>query len=257
MLLEFPDRLKQLADAGLNLVYPSACQICGTERSKREEGYVCADCWTEVRFIQEPFCKRCGLPYDGEITTAFECTNCREMKLHFRSARSAVVASGVVLDVLHRYKYKRALWFEPFLADLLVRRAQPDFSSRKMGFHCAGSASSGEKTRTRIQPGRTSRHLTLSRHWRSHGHHLVERAKFAHRNAFTKTRDKAPQNVQGAFPCEDASGSTGNKILIFDDVLTTGATTNACAAVLRAAGAGEICVWTVARGFMNAAHYKN
>src|SRR6185436_21163821 len=49
----------------------------------------------------------------------------REMELHFRSARSAVVAGELVLEVIHRYKYQRALWFEPFLADLLARQAEP------------------------------------------------------------------------------------------------------------------------------------
>src|SRR5213075_2451748 len=55
----------------------------------------------------------------------FQCANCREMDLQFKSARAAVVASHLVLDVIHRYKYQRALWFEPFLADLLVRAARP------------------------------------------------------------------------------------------------------------------------------------
>jgi predicted amidophosphoribosyltransferase len=45
------------------------------------------------------------------------------MDLHFTSARSAVAAKGVTLEVIHRFKYQRALWFEPFLTDLLVRAA--------------------------------------------------------------------------------------------------------------------------------------
>ena len=89
------------------------------------EGFVCASCWQKVRFIKRPFCERCGLPYEGEITTAFECNNCREMDLHFRAARSAVTANELMLEVIHRYKYQRALWFEPFLADLLIRAAAP------------------------------------------------------------------------------------------------------------------------------------
>ena len=86
---------------------------------------MCGRCWSHVRFIKPPFCERCGLPFDGDLTTPFECTNCREMELHFSSARSAVVARGPVLEIIHRYKYQRALWFEPFLADLLLREAVP------------------------------------------------------------------------------------------------------------------------------------
>src|SRR5258708_11695367 len=47
------------------------------------------------------------------------------MGLQFSRARSAVAARGMVLEIIHRYKYQRALWFEPFLADLLVRGAAP------------------------------------------------------------------------------------------------------------------------------------
>jgi predicted amidophosphoribosyltransferase len=45
------------------------------------------------------------------------------MELHFEFARAAVAAQGLAREVIHRYKYQRALWFEPFLADLLIRQA--------------------------------------------------------------------------------------------------------------------------------------
>src|SRR5436309_9367053 len=119
---------KTWLEASLAFVYPPTCQICNRERATAREGYVCARCWSRdggIRFIKPPFCERCGLPYEGDITTAFECSNCREMDLRFRSARAAVVAGGMVLEIIHRYKYQRALWFEPFLADLLFRQAEP------------------------------------------------------------------------------------------------------------------------------------
>ena len=112
-------------NAGLGLVYPEVCQLCGGQRATVHDGFVCAKCWSHVRFIRAPFCARCGLPYPGDLTTPFECTNCREMELHFSSARSAVIAKTVVLEAIHRYKYQRALWFENFLADLLIREAAP------------------------------------------------------------------------------------------------------------------------------------
>ena len=70
---------KNLGQAALAFLYPEVCQICGAERATLAEGFVCPPCWRQVRFIRPPFCKRCGLPYEGEITTAFECANCRGM----------------------------------------------------------------------------------------------------------------------------------------------------------------------------------
>ena len=121
--------LKLWLNAALGLFYPEACQLCGTARATPAEGFVCADCRDQVRFVEPPFCDRCGLPYPGAITTTFECSNCRDAEFHFRSARSAVVARDQILDVIHRYKYSRALWFELFLAELLVRQAAPELSS--------------------------------------------------------------------------------------------------------------------------------
>ena len=117
-------------NAGLGFFYPEVCQLCGDQPATARDGFVCRHCWTQVRFIRPPFCERCGLPYPGDLTAPFECANCREMELNFISARSAVVARGIVRESIHRYKYQRALWFEPFLADLLIREAKPAVSEQ-------------------------------------------------------------------------------------------------------------------------------
>jgi predicted amidophosphoribosyltransferase len=116
---------KSWLNTGPGFFYPEICQLCEAEPATAREGLVGAKCWSQVRFIRPPFCERCGLPFAGDLTTAFECTNCREMERHFSSARSAVVAKTVVLEVVHRFKYQRAAWFENFLTDLLVREAAP------------------------------------------------------------------------------------------------------------------------------------
>src|SRR6266566_6559129 len=102
-------------NAALGLFYPEICQLCGLARATVGESYVCAGCRAKVRFIEPPFCERCGVPYEGDLTAKFECANCQDLELHFRSARSAVLARDPVLEAIHRYKYHRAVWFEPFL----------------------------------------------------------------------------------------------------------------------------------------------
>ena len=63
--------LKLWLNAALGLFYPEACQLCATARATPAEGFVCADCRDQVRFVEPPFCDRCGLPYPGAITTTF------------------------------------------------------------------------------------------------------------------------------------------------------------------------------------------
>ena len=211
------------------------------------EGYVGVRCWQSVRFIHPPFCECCGLPYEGEITTRFECSNCRDMELHFRYARAAVVAGHLVLDVIHRYKYHRARWFEPFLADLLVRAACPALNSetwdlivpvplhplrkREREFNQAAclAARLGAATRIAVDA-------------------RVLRRVQATRTQTLLSRKQRAANVSRAFAVRPGCHLEGRRIIIVDDVLTTGATTSACARALQDAGARDVCVWTVARG---------
>ena len=234
-------------NAGLGFFYPEVCQLCGEERASRAEGYVGPKCWQRIRFIRPPFCDRCGLPFEGDITTKFECTNCREMELHFRSARSAVVAKGPVLDVIHRYKYQRALWFEPFLADLLIREAAPELKKEKWDM-VVPVPLHGAKEREREfnQAGRIASHLS-----RALKVPLNEKLLKRIQPTLTQTRlskQQRAENVRRAFALRNGARLNGAKIILVDDVFTTGATTSACARILKAAGAGEVCVWTVARG---------
>jgi len=62
------------------------------------------------------------------------------------------------------------------------------------------------------------------------------------------TREQRAANMRGAFAVRSGIKFNGERVVLVDDVFTTGATTNACALALRTAGAGEVCVWTVARG---------
>jgi competence protein ComFC len=228
-------------------VYPAVCQFCGEQRAAAADGYVCSRCWSQVRFIRPPFCDRCGLPYPGELTTTFECANCRELELHFCSARSAVVAGGVVLEAIHRYKYQRAVWFEPFLADLFLREAVPDLARQAwdlivpVPLHPAK-----EREREFNQAARMAGHL--GRAAKIPVNERLLRRILPTRTQTLLTRSQRAANVRRAFAPGAQTKLDGERVVLVDDVFTTGATTSACARVLRSAGAGEVCVWTVARG---------
>jgi len=76
---------------------------------------------------------------------------------------------------------------------------------------------------------------------------LVRRAKFTGTQTLL-TRSQRALNVDGAFVPRAGKQLNGEKVILVDDVLTTGATTSACARALRECGAGDVCVWTLARG---------
>ena len=234
-------------NVGLGFVYPEICQLCGEQRATAREGYVCGRCWSHVRFIKPPFCERCGLPFEGDLTAPFECANCREMELHFRAARSAVVARGAALDVIHRYKYQRALWFEPFLAGLLLREAAPALRGQHWDLIVPVPLHPlKQREREFNQAERLAVQLGAAANIRVN-------KKLLRRVVFTSTqtrltRQQRAANMRGAFAMRNGALLDGERVILVDDVFTTGATTSACAQALLAAGAADVCVWTVARG---------
>jgi len=239
--------LKSWLDAGLSFLYPPVCQLCYSESATVEEGYVGTRCWQGMRFIKPPFCECCGLPYEGEISTRFECGNCREMELHFQSARAAVVAGSLVLDVIHRYKYQRAYWFEPFLADLLVRTAGPALSGESWDMIVPVPLHPLKK---REREFNQAEHLAvrLGEATRIPVNARALRRVEATRTQTLLTREQRAANVRRAFVLRPDFQMDGQRVILVDDVLTTGATTSACARALREGGARQVMVWTVARG---------
>jgi ComF family protein len=241
------ESLQKWINTGLGFLYPEICRLCEAERATAREGFVGPRCRQRVRFIKPPFCARCGLPFEGDLTTPFECTNCRELELHFSSARSAVVAKGVVLETVHRYKYHRHLWFENFLAGLFLREAVPGLRGENRDLIVPVPLHPlKQREREFNQAERLAVHLADALR-------LPLNTKLLRRVTPTGTqtlltRQERAANMRGAFAVRRGARLDGKRVVLVDDVFTTGATTNACAWTLLGAGADDVCVWTVARG---------
>ncbi len=232
---------------GLNLLYPPVCQLCRAQRAEAREGFVCEQCRSRVRFIRAPFCQRCGLPFDGDLTTTFICTNCNDLKLYFTSAHAAVVAKTVVLEAIHHFKYSHALWFENFLAGLLIQVAAPILASGTW-HHLVPVPLHPVKLREREFNQAALLAAQLSRATKIPMSENILRRVHPTATQTLLTRTARAANMKNAFAVRQGTRLDGQRIVLVDDVFTTGATTNACARALQAAGAAEVCVWTVARG---------
>ncbi len=245
--------LGHLASTSLNrflaLFYPEICQVCRAEEAPASANYLGQHCRSQIRFIEPPFCERCGLPFEGDITVSFECANCHDQELYFRAARAAVELAGPIQEVVHKYKYNHATWFEAFLADLLVTRAKPILS--RSDWDCIVPIPLHwlkMRERSFNQSLRLARHLGRATGIPVHNR-LLKRTQ----PTSTQTRlsrAERTENVKRAFSFRGGEKLSGERIILVDDVLTTGATASACAKLLLQNGASLVDVWTVARGIL-------
>jgi competence protein ComFC len=234
-------------------IYPNVCQFCSQQRATAAESYICADCRNHpeaVSLMNEPMCDKCGLGYDGAITNKFVCANCKDMDLQFFQARAAAEFAGLVKEVIHRFKYQRNEWFEPYLAELLIASAAADIKTAAMNLivpiplhrrkeHERGFNQSERLARRLSEATKIPFAMPLRRVKRTENQALLDRA-----GRINNVKNAFAYAAEGPLP-------PGSRVLLVDDVLTTGSTASACAEELLKNGAAEVRVWTVARGGLN------
>ncbi len=197
--------------------------------------------------LRPPLCERCGEPFAGQLEGTFVCTNCRGRVWSLTRARAAYRAEGEVMEAVHRFKYDREFHWLRHLREWLregydrfYREDGPwdglvpvplyPLKKRERGFNQAEqlARSLGKMTGVALWDG-------------------LRRVRQTEVQARLR-RSERLRNQKGAFALKRGFDPAGLRLLIVDDVFTTGATVDACASVLRRAGAKEVCVLTVARG---------
>jgi ComF family protein len=245
-----PIGFKSWFDAALSFVYPEVCQLCHDERATPDEGYVGPNCLNKVDLIHPPYCDICGLPFPGQITNKFTCAFCRDTPRYFSSARAVIAARELGLELIHRYKYGRCLWIEPLLAGLLVQHAAPVLQLQHWDYIVPVPLHPEKKAEREFnQAERLARPLSETMKIPMETRSLIRVQPT--RSQTTLTREERAANVRNAFEVRANRPFRGKRLVVIDDVLTTSATTNACARVLNEAGADEVCVWTLARGLLS------
>lgn len=246
------DRLRQVLDAVLAWIYPEVCALCHAEPAGPGEGYVGAACRSRIEPLLPPFCDRCGLPPSGAVDSEHTCANCRDEPPGFQSARAALVAHGVVLEILHRYKYRRHLWFEPLLRDRLLQAALPELASGAWrGLVPVPLHPVKAREREFNQADRLARPLAEALR-------IPLRTDLVRRRVATATqtrlsREERKANVRRAFEAVPDAAPVSGDWIVFDDVLTTGSTADAVTEVLTGLGAERVVVWSVARATLDGA----
>jgi len=221
-------RLTKLKGVALDLLFPQWCVGCG-----REGGFLCPSCRQSLPRIMPPLCPRCGKPQPNGIL----CPSCVGWQAEIEGVRSPFRFDGVIRQAIHQLKYRNLRALALPLAKLLKD-------------YCATNPMSGEalvpvplhKRRLRERGYNQSQLLTQELGKLITlpvvGDCLI-RQRYALPQARTSSVEERRNNVAHAFICRDHR-LQDKQVLLIDDVATSGATLNACASALKAAGATSV-----------------
>ena len=229
----------------VSLFYPAHCGLCAAPVERDET--LCRPCLESAPRILAPFCAKCSQPFPGAITDSFICANCEDRVLHFDAAVSAFRSRGVVRKVMHDFKYGRQLHLRHLLGRWLAEAMNdPRLAGRRFNFIVPVPL---HPTRKRARGFNQAELLALE---------LQRAARLPIQNVLQRTRYTTTQtqfdrsermeNLRGAFRLRRGCNVRDLRMLLVDDVLTTGSTLSECAAVLKKNGALSVHAATAARG---------
>jgi competence protein ComFC len=227
-----------------SLLYPPSCTICSASVGGQE--YLCADCESKLSRIVAPFCAKCSEPFDGAITTTFSCANCAHRALYFDAAVSAYRSRGIARDVILNFKYGKQIHLRHLVAGWLIAAFDdPRLRDRRFDaivpvpLHPARQRERGFN-QAALLAERVGPHLDIA------VRPVLQRVRFTTtQTAFD--RAERIQNLRHAFRLRKNADVRNWRVLLIDDVLTTGSTLSECARVLKENGARSVHAATAAR----------
>ena len=244
----------------IDVIYPRTCRVCDKPLPERSDTrplgeWFCQACEDDLEKVEPPYCKVCSEPYDGAIEGEFRCGNCASRKFGFDFAVAGYRAHGHVRELVHQFKFGKDLSLRGALGDLALRALKdPRLEKEDLSEWCLVPIPLHKRRQRERQFNQS---LELCHHLaRQTGAKVVDAVRRTRQtNTQSRlTRAQRLENLKGAFAMKrgfqgETSKLRNRKVLLVDDVFTTGATTDSCARVLRRQGkAQKVVVIAVARG---------
>jgi ComF family protein len=235
--------LGRVARSLADIVVPPVCLACHTPLARQHE--VCGACWRQIRFIRQPLCDRLGLPMPFGTGEGMVSAAAIANPPAYNRARAVAAYDGVMRELIHGFKYADRHDACLLFGTWLVSAAAPLLPGITMIVPVPLAWSRlvrRQFNQAAILAQETSRLTGLP-----YAPHVLRRIR-ATRSQVGLSRFERGRNVSGSFAVAPRHRARlqGASVLLIDDVITTGATVNACARVLLAAGAQRVDVLALA-----------
>lgn len=236
--------VKQFFNALLDVILPPICHICHSFIPNAGDLHICPTCRERLPLVSSPLCPVCGIPFTG-AGDDHRCGACLTHPPHFDSARAHFLYEGAIRDLIHSFKYNQKTHLRYPLA-LMTLEGINELSTSDPHLIIPVPLH-----RSRLRQRGFNQAVLL-------GNVLTRRLSLPMlTSTLVRNRPTEPQielsaterrlNVKGAFSVNKPGLIEGKRILLLDDVMTTGSTMDECARELKKAGAESVIAATIAR----------
>lgn len=237
--------------SAVEFVYPPVCVSCGSGLFRSDGGLLprqqfCAGCCEKLRCRIERACLSCGAPV-GPHLQGWKCRHCRKDNFAFETVLALGVYESALRGACQRAKEPQGGPLTAGLSELLCDAHEDTFEAARADLIVPVPHHWWDRlTRPHLPPATMAEVISRRLSIPVGAHILAKRRRTAAQSSLSPARRR--RNLQGAFTATNVQAVAGRTVLLTDDILTTGATADQAARVLRQAGAGRVVVAVLARG---------
>lgn len=236
-----PNILQQTIETAITFLYPAQCRVCEKQLGLESVPYMCGECWDGIPLIEPPWCEMCGIP-----NTEGKCDECATTPPPYGKLRTIAYYESALQQAIHFFKFEKRTSLAKPLTQLTMEHFPDDCNISEYDFILPIPI---HKKRLR-ERGFNQATLLAKGIAKNVGVQVVTDALVRHRNTSPQSsldREARQTNIVGAFELKKKEVVRNKRILVLDDVYTTGATVREAVKVLWDADPIEVDVLTLAR----------
>lgn len=233
--------IQQFIETAITFLFPAQCKVCDKNIGLESIPYLCKDCWGCLEIVTPPWCEICGINNIDAV-----CDVCATTPPRYGKLRTIAFYDDILQKIIHLYKFQKRKSLAKHLSYIMIKHQPQDFDFKEYDYilpipiHKNRLRERGFNQSTLIAQGISN----------EIGINICSDALVRSKNTSPQsslTRDARQTNVVGAFGIKNRSLIRDKRILILDDVYTTGATVKEAVNMLWNEDPIEIDVLTLAR----------